>query len=67
MGKLLASEFGKKHNYDLVKIITFLTETIDPKTISPKKKEAPYIKESRFGTIKKKAEKYKEIYNSILN
>ena len=61
--KLLASEFGEKHNYDLVKIITFLTETVDPKTIGEKKKETPYIKESRFGTIKKKAEKYKEIYS----
>jgi len=61
--KLLAIEHGEKLNYDLVKIITFLTETIDPKTISPKKKESPYIKESRFGTIKKKADKYKEIYN----
>jgi len=57
--KILASEYGKQHHYDLVKIVTFLSETIDPSS----KKENAFIKESRLGTIKKKADKYKEIYN----
>ena len=54
--KLIVLNYGKEHSYDLVKIITLLTETLD-------EKGKVIIKESRFATIKKRADKYKEIYN----
>jgi DNA polymerase-3 subunit alpha len=54
--KLIVVNYGKEYNYDLVKIITLLTKTVD-------EKGKLIIKESRFATIKRKADKYKEIYN----
>ena len=54
--KLIVLNYGKEHNYDLVKIITLLTETLD-------EKGKLIIKESRLATIKKRADEYKKIYN----
>jgi len=54
--KLIVLNYGKEHSYDLVKIITLLTKTLD-------EKGKVIIKESRLATIKKRADKYKEIYN----
>lgn len=52
--------FGAQFDYDLVKIIKHMKET---NAANGK----PYIKESRIETIKKKCEKYKQIYekNSV--
>ena len=53
--KVLAHQFGKKFDYDLIQVIKHLytTKDADGKL---------YIKESRQGTIKKKVEKYNDIY-----
>lgn len=53
--KVLAHQFGKKFDYDLIQVIKYLytTKDADGKL---------YIKESRQGTIKKKVEKYNDIY-----
>lgn len=50
-------KFGKEYNYDLVNIVKKLVGFKDGKKLA--------IKESRFGTIKKKSEPYRQIY--ILN
>ena len=53
--KIIVHEFGEKFDYDLIKIIKHLysTKNADGKL---------YIKESRQATIKKKVEKYNDIY-----
>tara|TARA_R110000772_G_scaffold249530_1_gene363759 strand:- start:3338 stop:6061 length:2724 start_codon:yes stop_codon:yes gene_type:complete len=49
--------------YHLGNLIKELVATVDPKS----KKEYCFIKESRYGTIRKKAEKFLEIYNQNKN
>jgi DNA polymerase III subunit alpha len=56
--KILVHKFGEKFNYDLVKTVKCLYENFEIKN----GKEKPYIKESRQQTIKKKTEKYSQIY-----
>ena len=53
--KVLVHQFGKQFNYDLIKIVKYLYTNKDPDG-------KLYIKESRQETIKKKAEKYNQIY-----
>jgi DNA polymerase-3 subunit alpha len=48
-------DFGEEYDYDLVKIIKHLT-------VFKADKDKPIIKESRIGTIKKRSELYKKIY-----
>lgn len=59
--KTLVLEQGEKLDFDLVKIITRLSETMT--TSKTGKEPKPIIKESRMETIKKKAQGYKEIYS----
>ena len=53
--KLLAMNFADKFDFDLVEIVKKLSGTKN-------EKGDLYIKESRFSTIKRKSEPYKEIY-----
>tara|TARA_R100000329_G_scaffold151456_1_gene147687 strand:- start:1555 stop:4137 length:2583 start_codon:yes stop_codon:yes gene_type:complete len=53
--KVLAHKFGKKFDYDLIKIIKYFYTNNNPDGNL-------YIKESRQATIKKKVEKYNAIY-----
>lgn len=53
--KILAHEFGKKFDYDLISIIKYFYTNNNPDG-------KLYIKESRQATIKKKVEKYNTIY-----
>lgn len=48
-------EFNNKFNFNVIKMILYFTETLD-------EKGKPYIKASRFETIKKNYQKYKEVY-----
>ena len=58
--KTLVLEKGEEFDFDLVKIITHLSQTmVKAKTA---KEAKPVIKESRMETIKKKAKGYKDIY-----
>jgi len=53
--KRIAYSLGEKFDFDLVKVIKDLTERKD-------ENGKVHIKESRFGTIKKKYQPYKDIY-----
>jgi DNA polymerase III alpha subunit len=53
--KILAHEFGKKFDYDLISVIKYFYTNNNPDG-------KLYIKESRQATIKKKVEKYNTIY-----
>ena len=53
--KVMALKIGKDNNYDLVSIVKKLNT-------SKNEKGKTFIKDSRMETIKKKCEKYKEIY-----
>ncbi len=58
--KTLVLEKGEEFDFDLVRIITHLSQTmVKAKTA---KEAKPVIKESRMETIKKKAKGYKDIY-----
>ncbi len=51
--KIRVEELGKEFNYDLLKIVAHLTKNPIDK---------PFIKESRLKTIRRKYDKYKQIY-----
>ena len=53
--KRYCMELGEKFSFDLIKIIKHLTDSLDEKS-------KPIIKESRYGTIKKKYAPYVKIY-----
>lgn len=53
--KKQAIVLGEKFNYDLLEIVLFMKNNVDSNG-------APYIKESRFVTIKKHYDPYKEIW-----
>lgn len=53
--KVMALKVGKENNYDLVSLIKKLNTTKD-------EKGKVFIKDSRMQTIRRKCEKYKEIY-----
>ncbi len=54
--KVMALKIGKENNYDLVNLIKKLNKTND-------EKGKVFIKDSRMQTIRKKCEKYREIYD----
>lgn len=58
--KTLAFQFGEQFKYDVLATVNYLKNTNDSKG-------KPYIKESRFETIKKKYHPHKEIYERNKN
>ena len=54
--KKMAIPIAKEHDYDLVKVVKTLKESTNSKS-------KPLIKESRVGTIRKRCERYKAIYD----
>jgi DNA polymerase-3 subunit alpha len=54
--KQFAIPMAEEFEYDLVKVVKHLSQSKDDKN-------KPMIKESRMGTISKKCERYKEVYN----
>jgi DNA polymerase III alpha subunit len=54
--KVMTLKLGKENNYDLVSLIKKLNKTKD-------EKGKVFIKDSRMETIRKKCEKYREIYD----
>ncbi len=58
--KKLCFNYGKQFDYDVLIVVNFLKNTNDSKG-------KPFIKESRFETIKKKYEPHKEIYEKNKN
>lgn len=53
----LCFDYAQTYNYDLLKLVRDLNENLKDE------KGKPYIKDSRRETIRKKYEKYKQIYN----
>lgn len=54
--KKLAIPLAEKYDYDLVKVVKYMSDSKD-------ENNKDMIKESRLGTISKRCERYKEIYN----